>query len=158
MELLRSAEPDGVTFGGPVRKAEVAATYARWDALVLMLVGGRYVTSGKVYEFMASGLPVLSAHEVDHDASAVLAGYPLWTGANGLDPKRIAEAFSAAGRFAVEATPEERERARAHALRYRRDAAIAPAVLELTRLASAGPRSPHRNEHPDTALSGKITS
>jgi glycosyltransferase involved in cell wall biosynthesis len=64
-ELIRQAEPDGVTFAGPVAKADVAATYGRWDALVLMLVGGRFVTSGKVYEYLATGLPVVSAHEAD---------------------------------------------------------------------------------------------
>lgn len=162
VELLRSAEPDGVIFGGPVRKSEVAATYGRWDALVLMLVGGRYVTSGKVYEFMASGLPVLSAHEIEHDASAVLSGYPLWAGVSGLDPQRLAAAFSAAARLAVEATDEDREQARAHACQFRRGAALAPAVKDLTLLANASypASSLPAVDAPvtDTVLSGKIPS
>ena len=107
--------------------------------LVLMLVGGRYVTSGKVYEFVASGLPIVSAHEVEHDAAAVLEGHPLWTGAVGLNPRHLAESFSVAARLAVEATPEQRTAARAHADRYARPALLAPVVAEITeRLAVVG--------------------
>ncbi|MEU1688708.1 glycosyltransferase [Micromonospora sp. NPDC005707] len=137
MELLRAAEPDGVVFGGPVAKADVAGTYARWDALVLMLVGGAYVTSGKVYEYAASGLPVMSAHEVDHDAARVLAGHPLWTGAVGLEPVRLAESFREAGKLAVGATEADRAAARAHAHRYTRGAQLRPAVRAATELAAA---------------------
>jgi glycosyltransferase involved in cell wall biosynthesis len=134
MELFRAAAADGVTFGGAVRKADVADMYASWDALVLMLVGGRFVTSGKVYECMATGLPVLSAHDVDHDAAKVLAGHPLWTGAVGMDPERLAGSFVTAARLALEATDEQRARARAGAARFARDAQLAPPVQELTRL------------------------
>ncbi|WP_431875827.1 glycosyl transferase [Micromonospora marina] len=134
MDLLKEAAVDGVSFGGPVPKAELAATYGSWDALVLMLVGGRFVTSGKVYEFMASGLPVLSAHDVDHDASNVLAGHPLWTGAVGLDPHRLAGSFVEAGRLALKATDADRAAARELARRFARPAVLAPAVRRLTEL------------------------
>jgi glycosyltransferase involved in cell wall biosynthesis len=140
VELLRAAAADGVTFAGPVAKAEVAGTYGRWDALVLMLVGGGYVTSGKVYEFMATGLPVLSAHEADHDAGNALAGHPLWTGAVGIDPERLADAFVRAGRMAQEATEAQRATARARADRFARDAQLVPAVRELTALVGEGQR------------------
>ncbi|MFI6287765.1 glycosyl transferase [Streptomyces sp. NPDC051018] len=141
MDLIRAAEPDGVTFGGPVPKAEVAATYNSWDALVLMLVGGRFVTSGKVYEFMASGLPVLSAHESDHDASAMLEGHPLWTGAGGLDEEFLTEAFCTAARMAVEADDAQRRAARDHAARFARDAVMEPAVRQLIEARHDGERS-----------------
>jgi glycosyltransferase involved in cell wall biosynthesis len=127
-ELLKAAEPDGVTFGGPVAKADVAAAYGRWDALVLMLVGGRYVTSGKVYEYLASGLPIVSAHEVDHDAVAVLQGNPLWTGAVGLNPHRLAESLIRAGRLAIETTEADRLHAREQARRFTRAAQLEVAV------------------------------
>jgi glycosyltransferase involved in cell wall biosynthesis len=137
MHLLKAAAADNVSFGGPVAKSALADTYARWDALVLILVGGRYVTSGKVYEFMATGLPVLSAHEVDHDAGNVLAGHPLWTGAVGLDPDRLAVSFAEAARLAVKATDADRAEARARALPFERTAAVAPAIREVTELARA---------------------
>lgn len=132
MTLIRQAEEDNVIFRGPVAKAEVASTYGRWDALVLMLVGGRFVTSGKVYEFMASGLPVLSAHETDHDASYVLEGHPMWTGAFGLDAEKLADSFVRAAHMAVEATEEQRAAARAHADKFTRGVLMAPAARHLT--------------------------
>lgn len=132
VELLKAAEPDGVSFGGAAAKADVASTYGGWDALVLTLVGGKYVTSGKVYEFAATGLPIVSAHEVEHDAATVLDGYPLWTGAVGLNPRRLAESFIEAARLAVEATPEVRQAAREHARRFARPAQLAPVIAELS--------------------------
>ncbi|WP_239311557.1 glycosyltransferase [Plantactinospora mayteni] len=134
-ELLGAAARDDVEFGGPVPKAEVVDVFGRWDALVLMLVGGQYVTSGKVYEYAASGLPVMSAHDVDHDAVNILSGHPLWTGAVGLDVERLATAFSEAARLALDATDADRAAARAHAERFARGALLAPAVTEAARLA-----------------------
>jgi glycosyltransferase involved in cell wall biosynthesis len=132
--LLAAAAEDGVTFGGPVSKGEVKSVYDRWDALVLVLVGGVYVTSGKVYEVAASGLPIVSAHEVNHDASTVLAGHPLWTGAVGLHSRALADSFSRAAHMALDATPEDRERALEHARQYLRSAQLAPAIKDVTEM------------------------
>ncbi|MFI7521384.1 glycosyltransferase [Micromonospora globbae] len=139
-ELIREAAVDGVSFGGPVRKAEVAETYAGWDALVLILIGGRYVTSGKVYEYMATGLPIVSVHEVDHDASRVLDGHPLWTGACGLDELRLVDSFRSAARMVVEATETERAAVRAHADPFTRESLMRRAVEQLAEHALAAPR------------------
>ena len=131
-ELLYEHAEDDVTFGGPVPKADVDALYASWDVALLPLVGGRYVTSGKVYEVMASGLPIVSAHEIEHDASNVLADHPLWTGAVGLDSRDLAKSFIAGAEFAVHATDAERDDARAHARQYARVAQLEPAVRAVT--------------------------
>jgi glycosyltransferase involved in cell wall biosynthesis len=138
--LLDEHAEDGVTFGGPVPKADVSALYAGWDVLMLPLVGGRFVTSGKVYEVMASGLPIVSAHEIEHDASHVLAGHPLWTGAVGLDARPLADLFVEGARLAVEATDDQREQARAHARKYARGALMRPAVREVSALVGATTR------------------
>jgi glycosyltransferase involved in cell wall biosynthesis len=138
IELLKASADANVTFGGPVPKAELPDTYGRWDALVLILVGGRYVTSGKVYEFMATGLPIVSAHEVEHNAATVLAGHPLWTGAVGLDPHRLADSFIEGARLALTASADDRAAARAAARRFDRAAQVAPAVDELVELAHQG--------------------
>ncbi|WP_035698484.1 glycosyltransferase [Glycomyces tenuis] len=130
-ELLRDAEADGVSYGGPVAKADVASTYARWDAMVLILIGGRYVTSGKVYEYMATGLPIVSAHAIDHDASNVLEGHPLWTGARGIDWEAMADAFVEAAHLAVESTDEQHAEAMAHADRFTREIIMSAAVKNL---------------------------
>ena len=57
-----------------------------------------------MYEALATGLPVVSAHEVEHDASTVLAGSPMWTGAVGFDRERLAGSFRKAARLALRAT------------------------------------------------------
>lgn len=134
VEVLRCAADDGVVVGGPVPKAEVAGVYAAWDALVLVIIGGPYMTSGKVYEYMATGLPVVSMHAADHDASRLLDGHPLWTGPRGLDEEQLAEAFCEAARMAVEASPEQRAAARDHGTAYARDSLMATAVQRLSAL------------------------
>ena len=134
MEMLRAAHSDGVRFGGPVAKAEVAGVYAGWDIVVLMLNGGRFTTSGKVYEALATGLPVVSAHEVEHDASTVLAGSPMWTGAVGFDRERLAGSFRKAACLALQATPADRAAARAAADRYARGRQLEPAIRHVTSL------------------------
>jgi glycosyltransferase involved in cell wall biosynthesis len=134
--LLRAAD-QGVSVHGSVAKRDLAALYDRWDALLLILIGGRYVTSGKVYEYMATGLPILSAHAADHDASAVLAGYPLWTGAFGLDEERLTQAFSEAAELAATSPLSTRLEARRYADRYERSAMMAAAVDRLAAQALA---------------------
>ncbi|MFF5101037.1 glycosyl transferase [Streptomyces sp. NPDC000134] len=130
-EVLKQAEADGVFYGGPAAKSEVSSIYAGWDAMVLILIGGRYVTSGKVYEYMATGLPIVSAHAVEHDASNVLRGHPLWTGAPGLDEEGLADSFIRAAHMAVETTDAQHAEAMAHADRFTREALMSVAVKNL---------------------------
>lgn len=137
-ELFRDAAGDGVVFGGPVAKARVRDCYARWDALVLLQRGGVHMTSGKVYEYMAAGLPVVSAHQSGHGVSRVLADYPLWTGDTGLDPARLADAFVAAARLAVGASAADRAAARAYASQFARGPLMEPAVRAVTELVTCG--------------------
>ncbi|RPK64895.1 hypothetical protein EES43_08800 [Streptomyces sp. ADI96-02] len=130
-EILKEAASDGVHFGGPASKAELAEIYSRWDAMVLILIGGRYVTSGKVYEYMATGLPIVSAHVAEHDASNVLRGHPLWTGAVGLDVEALTDAFVRAARMTVDTSDEVHAEAMAHADQYTRESLMTVAVREL---------------------------
>ncbi len=131
-----------MSFGGAAPKAEVPDIFASWDVLLLMIMGGKYMTSGKVYEYAATGLPVMSAHEVEHDASTVMTGHPLWTGAFGFDEEALATAYSAAAKLAVEATDEGRAAARAHAAQYARAAQLGPAVRRLIDRVTGAPDDP----------------
>ena len=144
MEMIRRAQARGeaVSFGGAAPKAEVPDIFASWDVLLLMIMGGKYMTSGKVYEYAATGLPVMSAHEVEHDASTVMTGHPLWTGAFGFDEEALATAYSAAAKLAVEATDEDRAAARAHAAQYARAAQLGPAVRRLIGRVTGAPDDP----------------
>ncbi|MCD0484719.1 glycosyltransferase [Streptacidiphilus sp. ASG 303] len=129
------AEGLGVVYRGPVAKAEVAAAYAEMDAVVFLAGGSRYVTSGKVFEYMATGKPIVSVHRPDHAAAEVLRGHPLWFGGGRLDAEAVAAAFTAAGRAALELTPDQVDRAREHAERFTREATLAPFEERLRRIA-----------------------
>jgi glycosyltransferase involved in cell wall biosynthesis len=130
--IISQYAEDQVSYEGPVAKAETAAVYGSWDALVLALVGGRYVTSGKVYDYISTGLPVMSAHETDHAATEILEGYPLWVRNQGLEAEDLAKAYLEAAELAVTATPEQREAARSHADQFERYRQIEPAVQRLS--------------------------
>lgn len=128
--LVAARAADGVSYGGAVRKSEVLDVYRGWDALVLALIGGRYVTSGKVYEYLATGHPIMSAHAKDHAATEVLEGHPLWAPTESLEPDDLAEAFVRTAHLAVEATVGDRRAAREHAERFTRARLVEPAVEE----------------------------
>ncbi len=143
---LTDAEGSGVRFAGPIDRGALEETYERFDAVVLILVGGRYVTSGKVYEYMATGLPIVSAHAADHDASTLLSNYPRWSGAGGFDVERLVDGFCRAARLAATADQAERETARRYAEQFERSGIMGPAVAELA-AAFESVAAPHN--HPE---------
>ena len=116
----------GVVYRGPVSKTEVAEVYAEADVLVFLAGGAKYVTSGKIFEYMANGKPIVSVHAPGIAAAEVLAGYPLWFNADSLDPDDVAQAMIAAGKAAEDLTPETRAAALAHAAKFTRDGVLAP--------------------------------
>jgi glycosyltransferase involved in cell wall biosynthesis len=124
----------GLRVRGPVPKTEVSSVYADSDALVFLAAGGRYVTSGKIFEYMATGRPIVSVHAPDIAAREVLEGYPLWFHADSLDPEKLARSFVEAGMAARQADPEIREAARRHADSFKRDALMAPLETRLRSL------------------------
>jgi glycosyltransferase involved in cell wall biosynthesis len=132
-KLPRDGE-DGVHYEGPVPKAEVGRAYAGLDVLVLMLAGGRYVTSGKVYEYMAAARPIVSVHDPGSAASGVLDGYPLWFPVRELTGEEVARALREAADAARVADPARTAAARTHAARFTRDAQLAGFERELRRL------------------------
>jgi glycosyltransferase involved in cell wall biosynthesis len=128
---IAEARVHQIHYLGPVQRSEVSAVYAGLDALVLALAGGRYVTSGKVYEYMATGRPIVSVHQPDHDAARLLQGYPLWVPTASLTQRDITEAFVRTAKLAESVTPEQMQEAQAYARRFERRLMIAPAVSDL---------------------------
>lgn len=126
----------GIRYRGPVSKTDVASFYRETDVLVFMAGGGRYVTSGKIFEYMASGRPIVSVHAPGIAATEVLEGYPLWFNGNGLDIDDLARAMIAAGRSARCLTPEHRLLAQRHADTYARARVLAPLEERLRTLAT----------------------
>lgn len=123
---------DDVHYDGPVPKGQVASLYDRWDALVFAISGGAYMTSGKIYEYMATGLPIMSVHEAEHGAHEVLEGYPLWVPPpKQLTAEAISDSFIATARMASDADPTVRKQAVDHAARFARRTVMADAVDDL---------------------------
>ena len=130
--LVNEAASVGIRYCGPAPKARVEAIYDRFDALLLVLGTGRYVTSGKVYEYLATGLPIVSVHDPVNAAGDVLRGYPLWFPAKDLSPGSVADALIAAAEAAAVADPRRRARAQLFAARYRRDHQLDPRISSLS--------------------------
>jgi glycosyltransferase involved in cell wall biosynthesis len=132
LKMIIEAEGDGVVYGGPVPKAQVGDVYSEWDATVLLLAGGEYVTSGKVYDYIGTGLPIMSAHASEHAATEVLEDYPLWVPPPARwSSENAVVSFIKTARMVAAATDRQRAQARAHAEKYARRAVMENAVREL---------------------------
>lgn len=131
-EGLERARAHGVTFGGPVSKSTIGETYRGFDALVLALGTGRYVTSGKVYEYTATGIPIVSVHEPTNAATDVLRDAPAWVGARSIAVPDIVAALVDTARLAAAQTADERAAAQEWALQYERGRQLAPRIAALT--------------------------
>jgi glycosyltransferase involved in cell wall biosynthesis len=135
--MISTGAIDGVSYDGPAAKSELADFYGQCDALVLILAGGRYVTAGKTYEYVASGLPIMSVHAEEHGAAEILADYPLWVPPPvPLDADTVAASFRATARLVVETTDDLRARAAEYGRFYERRAMLAPAVRALVEAAT----------------------
>ncbi|MCX4739195.1 glycosyltransferase [Streptomyces antibioticus] len=130
-------EDTGLRYCGPVSKTEVGNVYDEADVLVFLAGGGRYVTSGKIFEYMAFGHPIVSVHQPGIAAQDVLAGYPLWFNANSLDIEELAASMVAAGKAARDLTPDQRAAGRRHADTYTREATLIPFERRLREIVEA---------------------
>ncbi len=135
LDRIPTAEGIGVSYHGPLGKTEVATAYQNLDALVFCVPGARYVTSGKVFEYMATGKPIVSVHSPGIAAEDVLNGHPLWFGIDRLDAVAVENAFVAAGKAARDLTESDFAAALTHAERYTRANTLAPFEARLRALA-----------------------
>ena len=148
--IVDAAADAGVAYGGPVPKTEVTGTYAALNVLLFLLGGGEYVTSGKVFEYMSTGLPIVSVITPGCAAAEVLAGYPRWHPAPDLAPDTVAAALAAAADDArADDAPARAAAARAFATRFRRDRQLAPRIAALRSLVGADPAA-DPDAHPST--------
>lgn len=129
--LLEEFASDGVTYAGPVSKAKVASVYADFDVLLLILGKSKYVTSGKVFEYAATGLPIASLHHPETAATAVLTGYPRHHAVRDITAEEVAATLIAAAEHATTAEPRDLEQAREWSRHLSRDAQLLPRVEAL---------------------------
>lgn len=129
--LLREYANDGVRYLGPVPKANIAETYARFDALVLLLGTGAYVTSGKIFEYCATGLPIAAVHDPGNAATDVLVEHPAVSAVRGLQRAEVASALVEAARLAREQTEQSRAAVQQWAASLERRAQLEPRIHAL---------------------------
>lgn len=129
--LLAEGADVGLSYEGMLPKARVSEVYDTFDALLLILGTGRYVTSGKVFEYASSALPIVSVHDPGNAASDVLRKYPLWFPTRSLDPADIAAALRDAADAALGADEATRLACRDFSTQYARDHQLVPRVLAL---------------------------
>lgn len=131
-DFLERAAAHGILYEGPVAKAEVAQAYSEFDGLVLALASGPGVTSGKVFEFAGTGLPVVSVHDPESAASTIMSGSPVWTPSRTLGADDVADAFIRTAALIRSQTPESRDNAIAWGAEWERMRQLARPVSELT--------------------------
>lgn len=128
--LMAQAQAAGLRWGGPLPKKHLHEFYGHCDALILALGSGRFVTSGKVYEYMATGLPIISVHDPGNAASEVLKNYPWWISVESLAADHVADAFIRAASI-MPLSRAERMRGRDYALQFRRDTIMTQHIQDL---------------------------
>ena len=134
---LGRASEFGVEYKGPVNKTQIAKTYEQWDICLLILGTGRYVTSGKVFEYMATGKPIVSVHDPENAVTDVLKGYPLWFPVESLDPEEIARVLDRAAQAAQQATPEQHKMCINYAHQFRRDVVLNLAMRQVSKVVNS---------------------
>jgi glycosyltransferase involved in cell wall biosynthesis len=139
-DLLEAYLPDeslGFRHVGRVPKDAVAAFYAGLDVVILAVPGGPMVTSGKVYEALALGKPIVCVQEPDGGARRLLEGHPL---AICVDPRpeAVRSGILAALDMAKSLDPETSRRAQTEAMPYERRQGIRPIVDEITNRVRSG--------------------
>lgn len=134
LHLINSHFDQGVEYLGPIPRSQVLSQYLEWDALLFAVQGGSFVTSAKIYEYLATGLPIVSSHTPDHGALEVSKAYPRNFVARSFKPIDIAEAFWAAADNTKKTVAEEnelREDARSAISEFARDKIVSKVVSDL---------------------------
>ena len=129
--LTRALEISRLEYLGPAPKAALPTIYRDSDVLLLAMGGAEYITSGKTYEYLATGLPIVSVHDPRSAASEVLADYPLWFPARSLAPADVADALAAAAREVRNPDPERWRLAAEGAHEFQRTVILAPHIDRL---------------------------
>jgi glycosyltransferase involved in cell wall biosynthesis len=138
LELLQRYASDGVTYTGPVSKTGVSKVYRGFDALLLMVSSSPFVTSGKVFEYAATGLPIVSVHDAQTATAGILREHPAWYLTASLDPDDIADAMIATLERAATTTPADLAASQAWAERFSRAGQLDPRIAALRSLVEVG--------------------
>ncbi len=138
LEIFESGIHTGLSYDGPISKREVTGFYRDMDALLLILAPGKFVTGGKTAEYLATGLPIVSIHDMESAATALLKDYPLWFPAKDLSAESIAVALEACAKELADPDPQRWADAWDYGQQFERTATLRPAIHELRGLIGSG--------------------
>jgi len=139
LEAYLPNDSSGFRYIGPVPKAEVADFYDSIDVLILPVPGGVMVTSGKVFEALALGKPIVCVQSKGGGARALLESHPLAIGAEP-NPESVKSAIDEAARMARDLDPSLSAEVRFKNTRYERHIAMQPMVDAITTSSQIGDR------------------
>ena len=134
LEIFGAGSRNGLTYEGPISKRDVARFYGSVDALLLLLSSGKYVTGGKTAEYLATGMPIVSVHDLGNAATELLRDYPLWFPAKDLTPESIAAALRDCADALAHPDNARWEAAWEYGQKFARSGILAPAIAELRQL------------------------
>lgn len=134
LSLLDEYRDVGVTYEGPVSKTEVAAVYKTFDALLLILGRSKYVTSGKVFEYAATGLPIASLHHPETAATTVLEGRQDWFALSEVSAESACEVFLQTADRAASMTEDDYAKNQKWAAHLSREKQLLPRIQHLRSL------------------------
>ena len=129
--LLAEYTHDAVSYRGPVSKTQVSGVYQGLDALLLIISHSRFVTSGKVFEYAASGLPIAALHHPETATSTVLRGRPMWFPARAVSVDDFADVIIATAEAAATMSDDDVSAAAAWSRHLARDEQLLPRIRSL---------------------------
>jgi hypothetical protein len=131
VSLLDRNKPYGVKHLGRWPKTEIDHAYGQLDVLIFAKEGGSMVTSAKIYEYVATGRPIVTVADSSVDSWRVMRGYPRTHQPRSMTPKDLAETFVAAWQDAREADPGKIAQALEIGERLERRNQLLPALREV---------------------------
>jgi glycosyltransferase involved in cell wall biosynthesis len=144
LEIFGAGRQNGLRYDGPISKRDVARFYGSVDALILLLSSGKYVTGGKTTEYLATGLPIVSVHDMENAATDLLRDYPLWFPAKELTAEGIANALRDCAEALQEPDEQRWAAAWAYGQQFLRSTILEPVIAELRGIAGHGAGTPRQ--------------
>jgi len=127
---------NGISHAGPFSQADISKIYEGLDVLVLSLMSSPYVSSGKVFDYMASGKVIVGLFNDSTQAHEILKDYPLYVPVGGLDQQSVAAAMTKAAATARGRSPEQVQQAWRVAKQHSWANRFEPLIEEVTAIAS----------------------
>jgi len=128
-------QTQGLRVMGAIPKAAVPDAYRETSVLVFFKEGGPLITSSKIYEYLATGLPIVAVVTPDHDSRRLLAQYPRAHVGDITRPETWAQVFLAAWEDAQTDDPQVRRRAVDVGARFTRERLLDEPLASFVRAA-----------------------